>query len=257
VAVPTVRLPESPCIEEFEKNIFVGVVMKKFVIFSIIGCVVFLVTFRVRTSRPTEVAAIVTRPPADAPDSVQLIALGVKPGAQLVAYIFGGSRCGFCQKKETKQAFAGLRKSLTARYVVTGEFKLLNVVGVAVNSDVHEGLGYLESIGPDAFDQISTGSGWQNENVIRLVQQQHVAEAALPMIVLMSRSMTATLAPLKMTYSTDSVLKVVQGAQAIADWVRDGTDLVTHPVSRSTVGAETTPPPIGGRGAAAHTDARR
>jgi hypothetical protein len=215
--------------------------MKKLGIYAVIACVSFLAAFLIRVRHASTSVATASRPPTDAPDSVQLAALGVRPGAQLVAYVFGGSRCGFCQKQETKQAFAALRKVLADRHVASGSYQTVSVIGVAVNADLREGLGYLQSIGPDAFDQISTGSGWQNENVIRLMQQQHLSEPALPMVIVVSRYMTAMLAPLRMKYGADTVLKVVQGAQAIADWVRMGADLAARTSQRSSSEASGTP----------------
>jgi len=201
--------------------------MKKIAIYAVIGCAAFLASFLARARHSRNTLSSIPRPAADAPDSVQLAALGIRPGIQLVAYVFGGSRCGFCQKPETKQALALLRQVLTRGYVNSGVYKSVSVVGVAVNTDLREGLGYLESVGPDVFNEISVGSGWQNEHVIRLIGQNRIADAGVPLVIVVSRSMTATLAPLTMKYGVDSVVKVIQGSGPIIDWVRSGASLVT------------------------------
>jgi hypothetical protein len=201
--------------------------MRRVAVYTVIGCVAFLLALTVRTRHNAVSARVAAAaPPPDAPDSVQLAAVGVRPGAQLVAYVFGGSRCGFCQKRETKEAFAALRHVLAERHLKSGAYASVSVVGVAVNTNLHDGLGYLESIGPDAFDEISVGSGWQNENIIRLIRQQHVAPAAVPMVIVVTRQMAATVAPLTLTYGVDSVVMVLQGSDAIARWVREGASLV-------------------------------
>jgi hypothetical protein len=199
--------------------------MRRLAFFVAIGCITFLAVFVIRVHRQQADSVAPSRPGADAPDSVQLSAMGIRPGAQLVAFVFGGSRCGFCQKQETKRAVTSLREALHARYVRPGVVQSVSVVGIAVNTDLREGLQYLTSMGPNAFTEISVGSGWQNEHIVRLIRREQAAEPGLPLIIVVARSMQATLAPLTMTYSNDSVLKVVQGASEIANWVRGGADL--------------------------------
>jgi hypothetical protein len=200
--------------------------MKTILVYTVMACIAFMAALFVRGFRNAAVSADAAQPAANAPDSVQLAARGITPGAQLVAYAFGGSHCGFCQKTETKQAFAALRNVLTARYVARGQYKNVSVIGVAVDGEIKDGLGYLESIGPNAFNEISVGSGWQNENIIRLIRQRHAATLGLPLVIVISRSMNATLSPLTMSYGEDSVLTYVQGAHAIAEWVRNGATIV-------------------------------
>ncbi|MEJ7810794.1 MAG: hypothetical protein WKG32_10335 [Gemmatimonadaceae bacterium] len=199
--------------------------MRKLGVYTVIACAAFLAAFSTRVRQANDSATRVPLFPADAPDSVRLVALGIRPGAQLVAYVFGGSRCGFCQNPETKRALASLRQVLTTRHIGSGAYKAVSVVGVAANTDLREGLGYLESIGADAFNEISVGSGWQNEHIIRLIRRERIAEPGLPLVIVVSRPMTATLAPLTLTYGADSVVKVVQGSRSIVQWVRGGADL--------------------------------
>jgi hypothetical protein len=198
--------------------------MKRLTIYVALGCAAFLIAFH---AKARQIQSTVRKPPpsADAPDSVQLAAMGFHSGPQLVVYVFGGSRCGFCQKAETKEAIANVRATLGSKYAATGRYRSVRLIGVAVNTDIREGLKYLESMGPAVFDEISVGSGWQNEHVIRRLRQERIAEPGMPLVIVVQRHMTATLAPLKLEYSADSVVKVVQGAEEIARWVRAGAEL--------------------------------
>jgi len=99
------------------------------------------------------------------------------------------------------------------------------VVGVAINTDLGEGLGYLRGFGLDSFDEITTGGGWQNEEVIRWIQRSRTARAAAPLVIVVTRTMSAQLAPLTVSYSADSVLTVVQGRTALLDWIKSGAPL--------------------------------
>jgi hypothetical protein len=159
--------------------------------------------------------------------------MGVRPGRQLVVYLFGGSRCGFCQKRETKDAFRSMRRQLMERYVASGHYSSLTVVGVAIDDSLTEGVKYLQSFGSGVVDEISVGSGWQNDYMNRLLWRDQIAAPAIPLVIVVSRSMSATLAPLNLTYSADSVVTVVQGSDRIADWVRSGPLL---PLAASVAG---------------------
>ncbi len=207
--------------------------MKKFSIYVLIGCLAFLVALVAQTRRTGSLAPVL-RVSVDAPDSVQLAAIGLEPGEQLVAYAFGGSHCGFCNKPETKAAFGALRQVLTSRHARGGRYAAVTVVGVAIDDNLDSGLAYLRSLGEGAFDQVSVGRGWQNENVVRLIRQQRVANAGVPLVVVLRRKLSATLAPLTMNYTADSVVVVVQGSTEIADWVRNGARLDIPPPKRPT-----------------------
>jgi hypothetical protein len=199
--------------------------MKRLAIFTLLGCTAFLAVFLTRARVIGVGAAIPTPPPSDAPDSVQLAALGIRSGVQLVVYVLGGLRCGYCELPETKLAFASLRQRLSTRYVDSGEYSSVRVIGVGMNNEIADGLRYLESVGTASFSEISVGSGWQNEHVVRLVGRERLADLAVPLAVVVARPIVATLSPLRITYGADSVLRVVQGAKRISEWVRGGAGL--------------------------------
>ncbi len=164
------------------------------------------------------------QPPPGAPDSVQLAALGLAPGRELVAYVMVGSHCGYCQLDDTKAAIASLRAHLKTDHAK--EFTTVTVIGVVVDRALRSGLEYLNSIGMDAFDEISVGSGWQNTHMTRFVRRDKVTEAGTPQVVVLARTMTAHLRPvLTVDYSADSILTIVPGHKALLDWVAGGTPL--------------------------------
>lgn len=215
--------------------------MKKLAFYTAIACVTFVAAFGIRTRQVRQSVSTRRAPPPDAPDSMHLAALGIHPGEQLVAYAFGGSRCGFCQKAEVKKAFAILKPTLRERHIDSGAFESVRVVGVAIDVDVQAGLGYLESISPTAFDEVSVGSGWQNEHVVRLLHQQGIAETAVPLVIVISRTMAATLAPLTMTYGRDSVRAVIQGASRVEAWLKGGARLDRDGMERQPASTDRRP----------------
>jgi hypothetical protein len=154
------------------------------------------------------------------PDSTRLARVDLAPGRQLIAFVLGGSKCASCRSDEVKSAIRVLRDSLHARY--DGSYRTIRVVGVAINTDVREGLDYLRSIDLDAFDEISIGGGWQNQNVVRLVWRLRVAEPAAPQVVLVSRGMAAELSPLAVHYADDSIVTAFVGRKALRAWLSNG-----------------------------------
>lgn len=156
----------------------------------------------------------------DIPDSVRLASFGLFPGRQLVAYVLGGSGCGSCRKPGMRAAFASLRSALQANH--SHEFQSFKIIGVAVD-ELPAGIAYLSGLGLQNFDEISTGEGWQNEQLVKLVWREKTVDAAAPQVVLIGRTMSATLPSMVQSYSRDSVILVVAGHQAIIDWVNNGT----------------------------------
>ena len=103
------------------------------------------------------------------------------------------------------------------------EASVVRVVGVAVNTEIDEGLRYLQSFDLASFDQISLGSGWQNEHIARVVWRDSTIEASAPQVIIVARRMKAQLKPLTLQFSPDSVVKVLVGATAVREYVL-GTD---------------------------------
>src|ERR1039458_6633552 len=131
------------------------------------------------------------------PDSVRLASLGLFPGRQLVAYVLGGSGCGSCRKPGMKTAFASLRSTLQANH--SREFRSFKIIGVAID-ELPAGMAYLSGIGLQSFDEISTGEGWQNEQLVKLIWRERTIDAAAPQVVLIGRTMSAVLPSLAQSY---------------------------------------------------------
>ena len=157
------------------------------------------------------------------PEATELAALGLGSGRELVAYVLLSSHCDYCQRPETKEAVARIRTLLVQRHSHT--FRSVKVVGVAVNSDIRDGFTYLNQVGLASFDEISVGSGWRNDEVVRLIWKNRLAEAAVPQVIVVSDSMKSSLNPLALAYAADTVLLVVSGVKALVKWVRDGVPL--------------------------------
>lgn len=198
--------------------------IRQFSVLIVIGMVSFAATLiagRKVPERPRQSARNAALA-ATAPESVQLAAMGIRPGQQLVAYILGSSRCRSCRDPGTKAAFAAVKPLLQRES--GGRYRSVRVAGIAINTDMGEGLRYLESIGLESFDELSTGSGWRNEHVIRLAQLAN-RDAEVPAVVVITRTMTARLNPLSVRYGPDSVIAVIVGQQALLDWIRGGANL--------------------------------
>ncbi len=101
------------------------------------------------------------------------------------------------------------------------------IVGVAIHTDIEDGLSYLRGFGEGAFDEISVGRGWQNEIVTQRVWRTIGGDPSAPQVIVISRRMHATLDPIELTFADDSVHRVVVGYQELLAWVRIGAPLAT------------------------------
>jgi hypothetical protein len=149
----------------------------------------------------------------------------------MIAYVFGSTRCGYCEQSDMKRAFGSLREQLRKDH--GDQFAHVAVVGVAVNAGVEEGLGYLREIGLNNLDEISVGQGWRNEHVTSLIRYRKAAEPAVPLIIVLERPLTARLTPFEESVGPDSVIGVVQGHDEILEWVREGTPVRPYPLEDS------------------------
>lgn len=183
------------------------------------------------TQDPTPLSAELTEPE-------RLARMGYVPGAQLIVYAFGASSCGSCQLPSTKETFGALRTTLENAHVAHGRFEQVVIVGIAIDVSVANGLEYLASVpsisGKTPFDQVSVGSGWQNEHIVALLSRQKHAELGLPLVVLVERSLTARLQPLRVEYGpNDELIRAVQGSRNLALWAASGM-----PLDSTVVGAQ-------------------
>lgn len=162
----------------------------------------------------------------------ELARLGYINGDKLIAYAFGGTGCGYCQLPTTKAVYSALRDSLQVKHVDTGPYKSLTVIGIALDAELEQGWQYLSSFttgsGKHAFDQMSIGSGWQNEHVVRLLRRMGFGDPALPLVVLVRRRVEAKLEPLRVGYGVDDELVgTIQGSERLRAWMDSGMPLTT------------------------------
>lgn len=183
----------------------------------------FTVTRATQQTRGTNAARETQRGAATLTDSQQLDVLGIHPGRQLVVYVFGGPGCGYCRRPETKETFRTLKQQLSARH--RGQFANIALVGVGVDRSIEKGTQYLSEIGLDHFDEISVGDGWQNEHITQLIRYRRTAEPGMPLIIVLSRPLTARLRPLQVHVGPDTAVVVAQGRNGIANWVKAGYPL--------------------------------
>lgn len=168
---------------------------------------------------------------AQAPDSAKLMAMGINSGRQLVVYVLVSSRCGHCQRRDTKSAIRSIRNALQQNR--TRDFSSATVIGIAIDADLSEGLDYLNTIGLSNFDEISVGNVWLNQYLTRLVWRDRIAQPAVPQVVVVSRDMTASLSPLAVKFGSDSVIIGLIGRNAILDWVRRGAPVIAETAAQS------------------------
>lgn len=189
-----------------------------------IGAGTFLVTYvgsqrlRDRPAGPPA-AALLT----DVSDSTRLTRLGMTPGLQLVAYVFGSSQCGYCKRPEMKLALGKVRSLL--RQNLPADFRSVRVVGTSVNTDIPLGLSYLTSIGLDRFDEISVGNGWLNRHVIDLMWNGGYSRATTPTVILAAHRVNSEYFPDSVRVGPDSILGIVSGYNGILAWVEAGARL--------------------------------
>lgn len=157
------------------------------------------------------------------PSAVTLSDMGFEPGRQLVAFVLVSSDCSYCKQPDTKLGIAALRDRF--RTNTSNGYRSATVVGVDLDLNLEVGLNYLRGIGLDQFDEISVGKSWLNENLVRLVWRDKAAPPSVPQVIIVSRDMNAKLKPLRVDFTTDSVLSVLTGRKAILSWVRAGAQV--------------------------------
>lgn len=189
-----------------------------------LGALSFVVTVLLRPrAEPAPLFAVAADGSNAVTDSSRLAGMGFVPGRQLVAFVFGGSRCRPCSSPEMTKAVRSLRAKL--RESNRHAFSQTLVVGVAINTDLAEGMQYLAAFGLEHFDEISVGKGWLNENAIRWLWSDTSTEVAVPRIVLVSRSLSARLDPIELRFTTDSVVRVVSGVDNVVTWMTAGASV--------------------------------
>lgn len=173
---------------------------------------------RVWNRIPPDPAA--TAAPAPSPGSVPYAS-----GRHLVAYIFVSSGCGFSSHPTTVGAVARIRRTLLERH--SGRYAAISVVGVVIDSDLRDAFRYLDGVGDvsRAFDALSLGGEWLNDEIVRRVWRTEAITPSLPQVLLVERAVDATEYPARILVSADSTVWQVVGRDALIEWVETGTPI--------------------------------
>ena len=154
-------------------------------------------------------------------------------GTHLIAFVITASDCGWSKLPATMQAVGSLRAKLRSTY--GGSYALVSVVGVVLDKDVQAGLRFVSTLGegsPDgAFDQLIVGGSWLNEQVVRLVWRERMAQAASPQVLVIERPVNTDsyLSASRIGVQNDRVLVNPIGSAEIVQWIAQGMPLDYHP----------------------------
>ena len=150
-------------------------------------------------------------------------------GMNLIAYVIVSSDCGWSTMPTVKTALGSIREELEA--VHGSSYAHISVIGVALDRDLEAGLRFLSDLGngetASVFDQIIVGGSWLNEQVIRLVWRQGIAEAASPQVMVIERLVDTDTYPLtsSIQLQSDRPLASLVGSTEIIQWIDDGLPL--------------------------------
>lgn len=143
-------------------------------------------------------------------------------GSYLVAYVMLSSGCAACRDERTKLVLRNLGDSLRSSHA--SAFARVLVIGVVIDRSFESGVEYLQDIGP-AFDEVSIGGGWLNQQVTNLVWRDALVRAAVPQVVLVERRVDASRYPHDMLVAGDSLVLSVAGRDSLTLWINGGTPL--------------------------------
>jgi hypothetical protein len=146
-------------------------------------------------------------------------------GQYLVAIIFVASDCGISAHPTTTEALRQVPGLL--RTGAAADFSNVSVLGVALDTDLGAGARLLQQLQQPGseLDEVSVGSGWLNEQVIRFMWRDGSAAPLLPQVVLIERSVDARMYPAHIEVGDDAVVLNVVGRDDILQWVDEGAPL--------------------------------
>lgn len=141
-------------------------------------------------------------------------------GPELMLIYIGSSTCRWCNAEELPPAIEELKDEL--RRKAEAENRSFVSVGLSKDADVESGLDHLRKMG--RFDEIATGRGWLNGELLRYVFTTHPGKAATPQILVIDRTVAAD--PSTGYSITDEQLVMrMYGLQRIVSWSQAGAPL--------------------------------
>jgi hypothetical protein len=161
----------------------------------------------------------------------------IPSGRHLIAYVFLDSRCGACTYRATEASVEQLHDSLNASQAKA--FNKITVIGVALDENLQNGIGYLERLNKTGrvFDQLGVGGTWSNEFVNQRVWREAAALPGVPQILLISRVVDPSGYPRTVDLRRDSVIARIFGRDEIIKWVKQGTPIATDVARDSSANA--------------------
>jgi hypothetical protein len=150
-------------------------------------------------------------------------------GTHLIAFVVMASDCPWSKQPAGMEAIRSLRAKMRA--VHGRSYAQVNVVGVALDTDLDAGLRFLSDVGKkrpgDAFDQVVVGGSWLNEQIVRFVWRERVTEAAIPQALVIERPVNTDsyLATYTIGVQDDRVVAHPKGATKLITWINQGVPL--------------------------------
>jgi hypothetical protein len=146
-------------------------------------------------------------------------------GTHLIAFVITASDCGWSQRPSMMEAMGSLRSKLRTKH--GANYAQVSVIGVALDEDLDAGLRFLSQLGKGkpggAFDQVVVGGSWLNEQIVRFVWRDSVAEAASPQVIVIERPVNTEsyLSTFTIGIKNDRVVTNRTGRE-IFEWISDG-----------------------------------
>lgn len=148
-------------------------------------------------------------------------------GTHLIAFVITESDCGWSALPSTMEAVGSIREALRSAY--GDSYAQVTVVGVALDRNLDAGLRFLADLGKGrldgAFDQVSVGGSWLNEQVVQFVWRGGITQAAIPQVVVVERQVNTESYPATIGVQSDRLLVNPIGTAEITQWVREGLPL--------------------------------
>ncbi|NOT06972.1 MAG: hypothetical protein HOP28_02080 [Gemmatimonadales bacterium] len=155
-------------------------------------------------------------------------------GKHLIAFVITASDCGWSTQPATMEAVGSIRAKLQSAH--GGAYAKVSVVGIGLDKDLGAGLRFLADLGQGkvdrAFDQVIVGGSWLNEQIVRFVWRERLADAASPQVILIERPVNteAYLSASTIGVESDRLLANPSGSAEIVRWIDLGLPLDFTPM---------------------------
>lgn len=166
---------------------------------------------------------------SDEPPATARNPFAASHGTNLIAFVITASDCGWATQPTIVEAVGRIRGELGSRY--GDSFAQVKVVGVALDQDVEVGLDFLRRLGKgetkNSFDQVIVGGSWLNEQIVKFVWRDGVAETASPQVLVVERTIDTShyLSSSTIGVGSDRIVANPSGNRRILEWIDEGMPL--------------------------------